>query len=75
MDSQNPSIPVKVRDAVYIGGLIAGALIGATAGVVAIWFPDISDQVNATAIVLSSGITVIVGGLGTAYRPGARDGS
>jgi hypothetical protein len=68
----NPGVPVKVRDAIYIGGLVAGAVIGAVAGVVAIWFPDISEQVNATAVVLSTGIAVIVGGLGTAYRPGAQ---
>ena len=71
-EDTTPAVPVKVRDAIYIGGLVAGAVTGAVAGVVAIWFPDISEQMNATAVVLSTGIAVIVGGLGTAYRPGAQ---
>lgn len=72
MPDYQPAVPVKVRDAVYIGGLIAGAAVGLAAGIVAIWFPSYSEQVNATGIVLTTFITTIVGGLGTVYRPGAQ---
>jgi LytS/YehU family sensor histidine kinase len=73
MPDYQPSIPPKVRDAVYIGGLVAGALVGLVAAVVAVWAPDYSEQVNATAVAVSTFIALVVGGLGTVYRPGAQN--
>ena len=67
-----PTIPPKVRDVVYITGLIATPTIGLIAAIVAIWFPAYSEPVNATAVALGAFIGTIVGGLATAYRPGAQ---
>lgn len=71
MDYQ-PSIPTPVRDAVYISGLILGAATVLAAGIIGVWFPDLKDQVDATGVYVSGFVTVIVGGLGTIYRPGAQ---
>ncbi len=61
-----------MRDGIYIGGVIAGALTGLIVTIVAVWFPAYSDQANATGVAVSTFIAVIVGGLGTIYRPGAQ---
>lgn len=68
-----PTIPPKVRDAVYIGGLITAPAVGLIAAIVAIWLPAYSEPVNATAIAVGSFVATIVAGVGTVYRPGAQD--
>ena len=49
-----PTIPPKVRDAIYITAFIATPTIGLVAAVVAIWFPAYSEPVNATAVALGA---------------------
>lgn len=67
-----PTIPPKIRDAVYIGGLIASGLVGLAVTLVAVWAPDYSEQANGTGVALNTFIALIVGGLAYAYRPGAQ---
>ena len=72
MDYYKPTIPPKVRDAVYIGGLIVGGLTGLAVTLVAVWLPEYSEQANGTGVAVTTFVALIVGGLGTAYRPGAQ---
>jgi hypothetical protein len=72
MTDYSPTIPPKVRDAVYITGLIVSALVLLVVGLVGIWFPDFKDQTSESGVVITSFVALIVSGLGTAYRPGAQ---
>lgn len=67
-----PTIPPKVRDAVYIGGLIIAALVLLVVGLVGVWLPEYKDQASQTGVVINSFVALLVSGLGTIYRPGAQ---
>lgn len=72
MPEDQPTIPPKVRDAVYIGGLIVSGLVALVVGIVGIWLPELQEQVSQTGVVVAAFVALIVSGLGTAYRPGVQ---
>lgn len=72
MPEYQPTIPPKVRDAVYIVGLIVSALVLLVVGLVGIWLPEFKDQASESGVVVTSFVALIVSGLGTVYRPGVK---
>lgn len=72
MDDYKPTVPPKVRDAVYWTTLGTAALSALASGIAAIWYPEYAQQVLATGGVLTTVTGIIGGGVGVVYRPGAQ---
>lgn len=64
-----PAIPKPVRTAAYVVGLVVGAIALVTPGAVAAIAPDAAPVVTAVCGAIGSGVALIAGGLGVAYRP------
>lgn len=71
VDDYKPTVPKRVRDAVYWATLGVAAASLLTSGLAGIWTPDIAPQVLATTGVVTGVMGVIGGGVGVVYRPGA----
>lgn len=72
MDPYQPTIPAKVRDAAYIGGLVTTAATGLAVTVVSVVVPEVAGQAAQIGTAILSAVGLIVSGLGVAYRPGAQ---
>lgn len=71
-DGYQPTIPANVRDAAYIGGLIVAGVVAITVPTVAAIAPDVAGVAAQIGSAVSSGVGLIVAGLGVVYRPGAQ---
>lgn len=71
-DGYQPTIPTKVRDGAYIGGLIVAGVVAITVPTVAAVAPDVAGIAAQIGAAVSSGVGLIVAGLGVVYRPGAQ---
>lgn len=67
-----PTVPKRVRDAVYWLTLGTAAASTLASGIAGIWFLDIAPQVLATGGVFTGVMGIIGGGVGVVYRPGAQ---
>lgn len=63
------AISPRVRTAVYLTGLVVGALATAATGITAAVDPDAAVVVAAIAGAVTGVVSTIAGGLGVAYRP------
>lgn len=63
------AISPRVRTAVYLTGLIVGALATAATGITAAVDPNSAVTVAAIAGAVTGVVSTIAGGLGVAYRP------
>lgn len=63
-------IPKGVRLALYIGAVALAASALAAQRVVAIWWPELRPQVDATVAEILPWVLFVLGVLGTAYTPG-----
>lgn len=70
MTDYQPTIPNKVRDAAYIGGLIVSAVVGIAVATVSTLAPDAAAGASTIGTSILTGAGIIVSGLGVAYRPG-----
>ena len=68
-------IPQKARVALYVSAVALAVVALAAQRVVAIWWPEGQQQVDATVAEIIPWALVVIGGLGTAYRPGRGDAS
>ena len=65
-----PEVPPRFRTVAYFVGLIAGALVLLATGLAPIWFaPEVAENIQGTAGVISGVAAFVAGGLGVAYRP------
>lgn len=62
-------IPPRVRTAVYVAGLVVGALATAATGITAAIDPESAVIVAAIAGAVTGVVSTIASGLGVAYRP------
>lgn len=69
MTEYKPAIPPIVRTVVYAVGLVVGFLAVLITGVAAVWWPDYTVQVIATAGAVTAATSFLAGSLGVAYRP------
>ena len=69
-----PTVPVRVRDAIYWIGFVVGGLALLVTGLTAIWLPEYAPQVQSTALVIGNAVGWVAAGLGVVYRPGVQDG-
>ncbi|MBN9207287.1 MAG: hypothetical protein J0H96_01325 [Microbacterium ginsengisoli] len=67
-----PTVPTRVRDVAYIGGLVITAAVGLASAVVGIWAPEYGDRAAQTGVAILTATGIIVSGLGVIYRPGAQ---
>jgi hypothetical protein len=67
-----PTIPAKVRDAAYIGGLIVTGAVAITVPSISALAPDVAGVAAQIGTAVLSGVGLIVSGLGVVYRPGAQ---
>lgn len=63
------AISPRIRTAVYLVGLIVGALATAATGITAALDPNSAVVVAAIAGAVTGVVSTIAGGLGVAYRP------
>lgn len=63
------AISPRIRTAVYLIGLVVGALATAATGITAALDPDSAVVVAAIAGAVTGVVSTIAGGLGVAYRP------
>lgn len=63
------AVPAPVRSAVYLVGLIIGALATAAIGLTTALFPDSTALVTAICGAVTGVVLTITGGLGVVYRP------
>lgn len=71
-DPYHPTVPKKVRDAVYWATLGTASVAALASGIAGIWFPEVAPQVLATGGVATTVMGIIGGGVGVVYRPGAQ---
>lgn len=65
-----PGVPQRLRTVAYFLLLGVSVIVGLVAGLAPIWLdPDTSTRVVASAVVVSSVLGTLAGGLGVAYRP------
>lgn len=64
-----PAIPAKVRTVAYFAGLGIGAATVLVTGVVAAVAPDAAVMVLAVCGAVSGAASLVLGGLGVAFRP------
>ena len=62
-------IPRKLRTALYVAAVVVGALALAAQRLVPIWLPELDTRVDATCADVTAGALLLLGVLGTAYRP------
>lgn len=64
-------IPHRLRAWVYPAGVVVGLVTWLVAEVAIIWLPDYAEQIFQTSNRILVVVTLVTGGMGTAYRPGA----
>jgi hypothetical protein len=62
-------IPQRLRAWVYPAGVLVGVLTWLVAEVTVIWLPEYTDQIIQTSNRILVVVTLVTGGMGTAYRP------
>lgn len=68
-----PEVPDRLRTVAYFVLLVVSAVIGLTAGLAPIWLDEATaTRVVASAVVVSSAVGTLAGGLGVVYRPTAQ---
>lgn len=67
-----PAVPDAVRTVVYVVGLAVGALAILAGQVGPVWWPEASEQIDATVQGVTKTVLFIAGALGVAYRPTRR---
>jgi len=72
LDPYTPTIPPRVRDAAYIGGLVVSAAVAVTVPTVSAIVPDAAGIAAQIGTAVLSGVGILVSGLGVVYRPGAQ---
>lgn len=62
-------VPKRLRTWIYAAGVIIGVATWLVAEITVIWLPEYSDQIIQTSNRILVVVTLVTGGLGTAYRP------
>lgn len=62
-------VPARWRTVGYLIAVVGGPLVAAVVGIVAVWLPGWSEQVNETGAIVAALLASVAGGLGYAYRP------
>jgi hypothetical protein len=62
-------VPAKVRTGLYAAALVVALLALAAQWLVPIWWPELDARVDQTTAGVLAGALLVVGALGTAYRP------
>ncbi len=68
-DTTSPSVPPRVRTAVYFLALAVSAAVLLVTGMAAIWTPEHAERIAASGGVITGVVAFVTAGLGVAYRP------
>ena len=62
-------VPKRLRSWLYPLGVIVGLVTWTVAEVTVIWLPEYTDQIIQTSNRILVVVTLVTGGMGTAYKP------
>lgn len=69
LDELAELVPAKVRTVLYAAALVVALLALAAQWAVGIWWPELDGRVDQTTAGVLAAALLVVGALGTAYRP------